>query len=95
MNYDIPENPEDYVHRIGRTGRMGKEGVARTFVTPEDGQFVVEIEKHIGILLDEEIVEGISVADDKEVKRTIASMETKATATKPISGGIRLGRERR
>ena len=33
VNYDVPENPEEYVHRIGRTGRMGKTGVARTFVT--------------------------------------------------------------
>ncbi|MGQ0552756.1 MAG: DEAD/DEAH box helicase [Planctomycetota bacterium] len=47
INFDIPENPEDYVHRIGRTARMGKEGRAATFVTPEDGEFLTLIEKLI------------------------------------------------
>ena len=35
-NYDIPQDPEGYVHRIGRTGRLGKAGVAITFVTPRE-----------------------------------------------------------
>ncbi|HTE06029.1 MAG TPA: C-terminal helicase domain-containing protein, partial [Planctomycetota bacterium] len=47
INYDIPENPEDYVHRIGRTARMGKTGRAATFVTPDDGEFLTGIEKLI------------------------------------------------
>ena len=36
VNYDLPMNPEDYIHRIGRTGRAGKEGTAISFVTPAD-----------------------------------------------------------
>ena len=36
INYDLPESPEDYVHRIGRTGRAGAEGFALCFVTPSD-----------------------------------------------------------
>ena len=36
INYDLPDNPEDYVHRIGRTGRMGKKGNAWSFVGKED-----------------------------------------------------------
>jgi ATP-dependent RNA helicase DeaD len=36
INYDLPQVPEDYVHRIGRTGRAGKEGSALTFLTPSD-----------------------------------------------------------
>jgi ATP-dependent RNA helicase DeaD len=36
INYDLPQVPEDYVHRIGRTGRAGKEGSALTFITPSD-----------------------------------------------------------
>lgn len=47
INYDIPENPEDYVHRIGRTARMGASGRAVTFVTGEDGFFLTAIEKLI------------------------------------------------
>ena len=37
INYDIPQSSDDYVHRVGRTGRMGREGVAFTFVTTEEG----------------------------------------------------------
>ena len=37
VNYDLPMNPEDYIHRIGRTGRAGKEGIAISLVTPIDG----------------------------------------------------------
>lgn len=44
INYDIPENPEDYVHRIGRTARAGKEGRAITFVTKEEQHLVKAIE---------------------------------------------------
>jgi len=47
INYDIPEDPSIYVHRIGRTARMGKAGVAYTFVTPEEGKFLTEVEKLI------------------------------------------------
>ena len=36
INYDLPQVPEDYVHRIGRTGSAGKEGSALTFLTPSD-----------------------------------------------------------
>jgi ATP-dependent RNA helicase RhlE len=36
INYDVPENPEDYVHRIGRTGRAQSTGDAFTLVTEED-----------------------------------------------------------
>ncbi|HEX5009504.1 MAG TPA: DEAD/DEAH box helicase [Planctomycetota bacterium] len=47
INWDVPENAEDYVHRVGRTARMGKQGRAATFVTPEDGEFITAIEKLI------------------------------------------------
>ncbi len=48
LNYDIPDSPEDYVHRIGRTGRAGKEGTALGLVTKEDSKRVAAIEKLIG-----------------------------------------------
>ena len=44
INYDVPENPEDYVHRIGRTARAGKSGRAITFVTKEEQHLVRAIE---------------------------------------------------
>ncbi len=51
VNYDIPQFCDDYVHRVGRTGRMGREGVAYTFVTPEEGNELTRIEMRIDKLL--------------------------------------------
>jgi ATP-dependent RNA helicase RhlE len=48
INYDVPENPEDYVHRIGRTGRAQAVGDAVTLVTMEDSGSVRDIERFIG-----------------------------------------------
>jgi ATP-dependent RNA helicase RhlE len=45
VNFDLPENPEDYVHRIGRTGRAGMKGKAISFALPDQGSKVREIEK--------------------------------------------------
>jgi ATP-dependent RNA helicase DeaD len=44
INYDLPEDPEIYVHRIGRTARAGRDGVAWSFVTPEQGHLLTNIE---------------------------------------------------
>jgi superfamily II DNA/RNA helicase len=48
FNFDVPHHADDYVHRIGRTGRAGKTGTAYTIVGPGDGRAVSEIEKLIG-----------------------------------------------
>ncbi|HSQ76006.1 MAG TPA: DEAD/DEAH box helicase [Bacteroidota bacterium] len=48
VNYDIPHQPEDYIHRIGRTGRAGAGGDAVTFVAREDQQYLQRIERHTG-----------------------------------------------
>ncbi len=45
INFDLPENPEDYVHRIGRTGRAGMSGKAISFCLPDQGSKVREIER--------------------------------------------------
>lgn len=47
FNYDIPQDTESYIHRIGRTGRAGQAGVAITFVAPKDREFLHIIEKGI------------------------------------------------
>ncbi|MFD1123800.1 DEAD/DEAH box helicase [Lentilactobacillus raoultii] len=44
-NYDIPQDPDSYVHRVGRTGRAGKHGVSITFTTPNEMDYLHEIEK--------------------------------------------------
>ncbi|MSM39583.1 MAG: DEAD/DEAH box helicase [Geobacter sp.] len=45
VNYDLPQVPEDYVHRIGRTGRAGEEGIALSLVSPEEKPLLAAIEK--------------------------------------------------
>jgi superfamily II DNA/RNA helicase len=45
INYDIPEESESYVHRIGRTARMGREGMAITFVAEYDEKSLADIKK--------------------------------------------------
>jgi ATP-dependent RNA helicase DeaD len=58
VNYDIPEFCDDYVHRVGRTGRMGREGVAYTFVSPEEGPQLTRIEMRIDRLLKRDDMPG-------------------------------------
>jgi ATP-dependent RNA helicase DeaD len=95
VNYDVPEMPEEYVHRIGRTARNGAKGVARTFITPEDGQFLLEIEKHIGLLLEEEKVDGFELPPPpKPAPAAAAGDPATPRLLKPLVGGIRLGRRR-
>jgi ATP-dependent RNA helicase RhlE len=58
INYDVPEKPEDYVHRIGRTGRAQAVGDAFTLVTPENFKDVRDIERFIGAKIPELRLEG-------------------------------------
>ncbi len=63
INYDIPEFCDDYVHRVGRTGRMGREGIAYTFVAPEEGPQLTRIEMRIDKLLERKEVPGFVALD--------------------------------
>ena len=65
INYDIPEFCDDYVHRVGRTGRMGREGIAYTFVAPEEGTQLTRIEMRIDKLLERSEIAGFSALDPK------------------------------
>jgi ATP-dependent RNA helicase RhlE len=58
INYDIPDTPEAYVHRIGRTGRAARTGDAFTMVTAEDGIMVRTIEKKLGATLERRTLEN-------------------------------------
>lgn len=53
INFDTPENPEDYIHRTGRTGRAEKAGIAITFVNDVETKFLAEIEKYMNRPLEE------------------------------------------
>ncbi|EME71951.1 superfamily II DNA/RNA helicase [Paramagnetospirillum caucaseum] len=63
FNFDVPIHAEDYVHRIGRTGRAGMEGHAFTIASPDDGRFVGAIESLIGTTIPRIEVEGVPALD--------------------------------
>jgi len=52
VNYDLPEQPENYVHRVGRTGRGGKKGYAVAFCSKEEKPLLLDIEDYIGAKVD-------------------------------------------
>jgi len=87
INYDFPHNPEDYVHRIGRTARVEASGVATSFVTRADGRFVSGVRKLIGDKLPKSIR-----MDGFEVPAVDHSAEKKH---RPRSGSGRGGPRRR
>ncbi|XP_044750807.1 eukaryotic initiation factor 4A-I [Coccinella septempunctata] len=53
INYDLPSNRENYIHRIGRGGRFGRKGVAINFITDEDKRTLNDIEQHYNTKIDE------------------------------------------
>ena len=60
INYDIPEYCDDYVHRVGRTGRLSSStpGQAITFATRDQGSQLTQIEMRINLILDQYCIEG-------------------------------------
>jgi superfamily II DNA/RNA helicase len=68
INYDLPRSPADYIHRIGRTGRAGKEGLAMTFIGYEEQAHFKLIEKRSGIKLVRESIEGFALTGDAPKK---------------------------
>jgi ATP-dependent RNA helicase DeaD len=88
VNYDIPQFCDDYVHRVGRTGRMGREGIAFTFVTPEEGGELTRIEIRIDKLLKRHEVHGF----DAQPARPVASPSAQpGTPGQPGSGELGSG----
>ncbi len=64
INYELPRSPNDYVHRIGRTGRAGQQGLAISLISHHEYQHFSVIEKRNGIRLEREQIKGFE-ADDK------------------------------
>ncbi|APZ45804.1 ATP-dependent RNA helicase RhlE [Polaribacter reichenbachii] len=69
INYELPNVPEDYVHRIGRTGRAGAKGEAISLVCSEETEYQKEIEKLLKEELNSTVVEGFEPTDTAAPKR--------------------------
>lgn len=68
INYDIPQHPEDYVHRIGRTGRAAHTGDAFTLVAPDEAKKVAAIERFIGQKIPQLKIEGFATQARPETR---------------------------
>ncbi|MGF1551172.1 MAG: DEAD/DEAH box helicase [Paracoccaceae bacterium] len=97
VNFDVPTHPEDYVHRIGRTGRAGREGAAFTIATPSDDKYLDRIHKLIGT----EIPEAPLPEDVRPAREPAEAMPAKPPAEKAgakreeTSGGQSAGGRKR
>ena len=88
INYDLPDESENYIHRIGRTARMGKSGEALSLVTPEERATLGRLERTLGKQLDRETVEGFEAPQITAPKPvTIFRSSKNSAAAAPAHGG--------
>ncbi len=86
VNFDMPNSPEDYVHRIGRTARAGATGTAVSLLAPEEHETLREIETKIGSVLACTDLEGFDYAHDRLVPNP--EREAKRVVRTVYSGGV-------
>ncbi|HEY1686905.1 MAG TPA: DEAD/DEAH box helicase [Tepidisphaeraceae bacterium] len=97
INYDIPEDPEVYVHRVGRTARMGAQGKAFTFVHRHQGEELTKVESLINMVIPQAKIEGFDPSpmpsdwEDGPPQATVAPSAPQPSRYErpysPISGG--------
>ena len=98
INYDVPQEKDSYVHRIGRTGRAGQGGRAITLVTGEDIMSLYEIEEHIGAMIPEADIpsESMLKACRVDAERWIkAKAQTEPSATSSSQSSVRKNQKNR
>ena len=101
INYDIPRNPDDYIHRVGRTARAGRAGEAITLVGQRDVALFLAIEERVGAKMKEWVEEGVNVetrvARDglKEVGMVKRKVELDIEEDRDVLGRRKRGRVKR
>ncbi|HBM50957.1 MAG TPA: ATP-dependent RNA helicase RhlE, partial [Marinobacter sp.] len=78
VNFELPNVPEDYVHRIGRTGRAGESGHALSLVSADEGKLLAGIEKLIKKQLPRKEVEGFEPKNNLPLKPKAKADPSKA-----------------
>ncbi len=77
INFDVPQDCDDYVHRVGRTGRMGRDGIAFTFIVPGEGHVLTSIEQRINTELKRDSIDGFD-ARPEATRQEIQTVERQA-----------------
>ncbi|PVX44419.1 ATP-dependent RNA helicase RhlE [Flavobacterium sp. 103] len=86
INFELPNIPEDYVHRIGRTGRAGASGEAISLFSPDETTFLRDIEKLVGLKLPKENIKGFEPdpnASTEPIKQGQGRQQRNSTPKKP------------
>ena len=96
INFELPNIPEDYVHRIGRTGRAGASGEAISLVSPDETTFLRDIEKLVGIKLPSQMIAGFEPdpnASKEPIKQGQGRQQRNSTprTPKPATSSSRSG----
>ncbi|WP_432798302.1 DEAD/DEAH box helicase [Poriferisphaera sp. WC338] len=97
VNYDLPEDPETYVHRIGRTGRAGRAGIAMTFCSQAELYLLNRLEKYLGNEI--EVAGHVHEVSDEQKEAALAKAkkiakeknEKRRVKTRPGIGRVRSG----
>lgn len=95
VNYDIPRDPDDYIHRVGRTARAGRSGESTTFVGQRDVDLVLAIEKRVGRQMEAWEEEGVNL-ETRVVREALKLVgEKKREALLEIEEGREVGGKRK
>ncbi len=93
VNYDVPRDPEAYVHRVGRTARAGAKGVAMTLMSPDEWTLMSDVEKLMGRTFSREIVPGFEPAiSPKAPTAPTAATRSQGPSLRPRRGAVRRSR---
>src|SRR3954451_6985646 len=94
FNFDVPFRDEDYVHRIGRTGRAGRQGAAFTIATADDARNVAAIEKLTGRPIPRIEIEGLDPVSNEEIAEAAARPKGRGRGSRDTGRGRERERDR-
>ncbi|MCI4345970.1 MAG: DEAD/DEAH box helicase [Thermoplasmata archaeon] len=93
VNYDLPDVPEAYIHRVGRTARASHQGDAYSFVTPEEEPDLVRIERHLGVAIPKSRLPGFDYNRPPPAPSPGYSGRQERRGREPSRGGYRPARQ--
>lgn len=89
VNFELPNIPEDYVHRIGRTGRAGASGIAVSLVSADEKTYLRDIEKLIGMRIESDMISGFTPDPNAstEIEKPQRQQRSQQRSSKPTGNG--------